>query len=218
MDCKLIHVQQDTDEWYALRRTRITASRLADVMAKPGTKRYDGYMNEITLELLGHTEVEESPEWFRHGREMEPNALRLYGLRYKKEILHDCFLVHKDYDWLGASPDILESEGGENPDAGGEVKCRKLYKNYRDAIARGRKFHEAGNPLGIPEPGYRFQIQGGMWLTGFDYWWYVNYYEDKHGDVRIGRARIPRDQALIDQMEERCLAFMKECYERAGLA
>ena len=56
-----------------------------------------------------------------------------------------------------------------------------------------------------------------MWLTGLDHWWYVNYYESKQGDVRIGRAPVPRDQKLIDQMEEWCVTFMTEVYEAAGL-
>ena len=55
MDCKIIKVEQGSDEWLALRRSRITASRLADVMADPKTKRYQQYRREKVLELLGNT-------------------------------------------------------------------------------------------------------------------------------------------------------------------
>jgi len=216
VECKLIEVEQGTEEWDAIRRTRITCSRLADVMAGEKTKRHQGYKQELTLELLGHMHVEDKPEWFRHGREMEPNALRLYQLRYDADIMHDCFLIHKDYDWLGCSPDLLELVEG-TPVEGGELKCRKLYKNYRAIIQRTKNNAAKGDYLAIPEPSHRHQIQGAMWLTGWDYWWYVNYYEDRNGDVRIGRAPIPRDQELIDQMEARCLLFITECYEAAGL-
>jgi hypothetical protein len=217
MACKVIHVEQGTDEWDALRRTRITASRLGDVLAKPNTKRHIGYKQEITLELLGHTHVEDNPEWFRHGREMEPDALRLYQLRYEVDVIHDIFLIHPEYDWLAASPDAAQVTDDIISD-GMELKCRKLYKNYRKAIQRAKKFAGKGDYLAIPEPVYQPQIQGSMWVSGLDTWWYTNYYADKTGDVRIGRAPIPRNQKLIDEMEDKCILFMQECYENAGLA
>jgi hypothetical protein len=60
-----------------------------------------------------------------------------------------------------------------------------------------------------------------MWLTGFNYWWYVNYYigDDLDGGMtqKIHRIAVPRDQKMIDKMEAACLTFMTECYDRAGL-
>ena len=56
MDCRIVKVEQGSDEWLALRRSRVTASRLADVMAKPDTKRYQKYRREKVLELLGNTD------------------------------------------------------------------------------------------------------------------------------------------------------------------
>jgi hypothetical protein len=61
MDCRIVEVQQGSDEWLDLRRTRITCSRLADVMAKKDTKRYIKYREEKVKELLGHKGVEETP-------------------------------------------------------------------------------------------------------------------------------------------------------------
>lgn len=216
MDCKLIHVEQGTDQWDDLRRTRITCSRLGDVMAKPSSKRHQDYKDELILELLGHEYVEESPEWFRHGREMEPNARRQYSFQYQCELDANVFLIHKDYDWLACSPDGLVMLDDE-PVEGIEIKSRQLYKNWRAAVRRTHKYYAAEKPLQMIEPGYRFQVQGAMWLTGWDHWWYVNYYEDRNGDNRIQRAPIPRDDALIAEMEAKCLEFMAECYEGAGL-
>ena len=49
----------------------------------------------------------------------------------------------------------------------------------------------------------------------------VNYYEgpelDGHPQRLLHRVAIPRDDELIDNMELRCLAFIRECYEIAGL-
>jgi len=215
LDCRIIKVEQSSDEWLDLRRTRITCSRLADVMAKKDTKRYTKYRQEKVLELLGHKAVEESPEWAQHGKENEPRALKGYEFKYEQDIEHNVFLIYKKYDWLSCSPDFLHL-----PDylAGGEVKCRALFKNYRRFRDDAERLK--GTIQCIPACD-RHQTQGAIWLTGFRYWWYVNFYigSDLEGGTaqKIHRVAVPRDQTLIDKMEVRCIEFMKDCYERAEL-
>lgn len=220
MDCRIIKVEQGSDEWLALRRSRITASRLADVMAKPDTKRYQKYRREIVLELLGNEHVEESPEWARHGRENEPKAIAGYEWKYQVDVEHNVFLIHKQYEWLGASPDMLHivPDAEDEYDDGCEIKCRALFKNYKARRTQSRLYE--GQPQAIP-PADRHQVQGNMWLTGWSRWWYVDYYigDDLEGGLtqKIHRVAVKRDQKLIDAMEIRCLQFMRECYEMAGL-
>ena len=228
MDCRIIKVEQGSDEWLALRRSRITASRLADVMAKPDTKRYQKYRREKVLELLGHENAEESPEWARHGRENEPKAIAGYEWKYNVDVEHNVFLIHNEYDWLGASPDLLQiaeldttttHEGLDDLyDEGGEIKCRAMFKNYKARRTQAKLYE--GQTQAIPACD-RHQVQGNMWLTGWSRWWYIDYYigDDLEGGLtqKIHRVPVKRDQKLIDAMEIRCLKFMKECYERAGL-
>lgn len=232
MDCKIIKVEQGSDEWLDLRRSRVTASRLADVMAKPETKRYQKYRREKVLELLGNTNVEESPEWARHGRENEPKAIAGYEWKYEIDVEHNVFLISKKYDWLGASPDMLhivevepepgqladDPENEDEYDDGGEIKCRALFKNYKAARDQAERYK--GMTMAVPACD-RHQIQGNMWLTGWSRWWYVNFYigDDLEGGLtqKIHRVAVKRDQKLIDAMEIRCLKFMAECYEMAGL-
>lgn len=215
MDCRIVTVEQGTDEWLDLRRGRITASHLGDVLAKPTTKRYQKYMQQIVLELLGEVNVEEAPEWARHGRENEPKALKAYEWKHGVDLEHDLFLIHKKYDWLSASPDFLTLPDYKE---GGEIKCRLLYKNYR--AARNQAEQGKSKPTAVPSQ-YRPQIQGAMWLTGFKFWWYVNYYvgDDLDGGItqKLHRVAVPRDQKLIDRMEAACRTFMREAYDRAGL-
>lgn len=215
MDCRIITVEQGSDDWLDLRRNRITCSRLADVMAKPGTKRYKQYQSEKIKEMLGYTEVEQAPEWARHGRENEPRAIGAYEWRYELDVEHDIFLVSDKYDWLGGSPDILHLP---DYDEGGEVKCRALYKNYRKYRDLAERF--AGTTKACP-PENRHQVQGFMMLTGFSRWGYINYYigTDLEGGIaqKLHRAWIPRDEKLIQAMEERAKLFIAECYEEAGL-
>lgn len=216
MDCRIIPVEQGSDEWLDLRRNRITCSRLADVMAKPTTKRYQQYQREKVKEMLGYEHVEEAPEWARHGREHEGRAIGAYEWRYELDTEHDVFLVSDKYDWLGGSPDILHLP---NYNDGGEIKCRALYKNYKRYRDLAERFK--GTTKAVP-PENRHQVQGFMMLTGFRRWGFINYYigSDLEGGIaqKLHRVWIPRDEDLISAMEERAVQFITECYEIAGLA
>lgn len=216
MDCRIISVEQGSDEWLDLRRNRITCSRLADVMAKPDTKRYRQYQSEKIKEMCGYRGVEETPEWAQHGKENEPRAIGAYEWRYELDTEHDVFLVSDKYDWLAGSPDMLHLP---DYDEGLEIKCRALYKNYRKYRNLAEQFH--GTIRACP-PENRHQVQGFMMLTGFQRWGYVNYYigSNLEGGIaqKLHRVWIPRDQKLIDAMEERCKLFIAECYEEAGMA
>lgn len=215
MDFRIVDVEQGSDEWLDLRRTRITCSRLADVMAKKTTKRYIKYREEKVKELLGHKGVEETPEWATHGKENEPRALAAYEYQHEIEVAHDLFLISNEYDWLSCSPDLLHLP---DYDEGGEIKCRALYKNYRKY--RQLATDQQGSTNACP-PENRHQVQGAMWITGLPRWGFINYYigSDLEGGMtqKLHHVWIPRDQRLIDLMEVRCLEFMTECYERAGL-
>ena len=216
MDCRIIQVAQPSDEWLDLRRTRITASRLADVMAKKDTKRYRQYQSEKIKELCGFKGVEESPEWAAHGKENEPRALAGYELKYDVDVEHNLFLISKKYPWLAASPDLMHLPSYND---GGEIKCRALYKNFRQFRRLAADYE--GTTRACPASD-RHQVQGAMWLTGFKYWYYVNYYigDDLEGGLvqKVHRVAIPRDQKFIDKMETRCVEFMTECFQEAGLA
>lgn len=185
-------------------------------MAKPTTKRYQQYQREKIREMLGHRHVEETPEWAQHGKQHEGRAIGAYEWKFELDVEHDVFLISDKYDWLGGSPDGLHLP---DYDEGLEVKCRALYKNYRKFRAMAEKFE--GTIRACPAEN-RHQVQGNMMLTGFDRWRLVNYYigSDLEGGMtqKLHATWIPRDQKLIDQMEERCKSFIAECYEEAGLA
>ena len=215
MDCRIVTVEQGSDEWLALRRNRVTCSRLADVMAKPTTKRYQQYQREKIQEMLGYHNVEETPEWAHHGKLNEPRAIGAYEWQNNIDVEHDIFLISDKYDWLAGSPDLLHLP---DYDDGGEIKCRALYKNYRKYRALAEKYE--GTTRACPAEN-RHQVQGHMMLTGFPRWGFINYYigTDLDGGMvqKLHHVWIPRDDKLIAQMEERCVEFMHECYEEAGL-
>lgn len=216
MDCRIIEVEQGSDEWLDLRRTRITCSRLADMMAGKDTKRYKQYLEEKTKELLGYKGVEETPEWAQHGKENEGRALAAYEHQQEVEVEHNLFLISNKYDWLSCSPDLIHLP---DHDDGGEIKCRALFKNYKKYRDKAKELEGTSNACPAAN---RHQVQGAMWVTGLPRWGFINYYigSDLEGGMaqKLHHIWIPRNQSLINLMEVRGLEFMKEAYERAGLA
>lgn len=216
MDCRIIEVEQASDEWLDLRRTRITCSRLGDMMAGKDTKRYNQYRKEKVKELCGHKGVEETPEWAQHGKENEGRALAAYEHQQEVEVEHNLFLISNKYDWLSCSPDLIHLP---DHDDGGEIKCRALFKNYKKYRDKASELEGTSNACPAEN---RHQVQGAMWVTGLPRWGFINYYigSDLEGGMaqKLHHIWIPRNQSLINLMEVRGLEFMKECYERAGLA
>jgi len=115
--------------------------------------------------------------------------------------------------------DSQQQEGTDDEyNDGGEIKCRALFKNYKAVRDQAERYK--GMTMAVPACD-RHQLQGNMWMTGWSRWWYVNFYIGDNLDggmtQKIHRIAVARDQKLIDAMEIRCLKFMAECYEMAGL-
>lgn len=204
--CKVVEVEQGSETWDGLRRGRLTASRMGDVMAKPTTKRYQDYQQQIVFELLGHDEPEESAQWFEHGRAMEPYARGAFQWKYGIELTADVFCIHADHDWLACSPDGLSLP---DYDMAVEIKCRLKYRTYVDKVSRCER-------TGKIDATYRPQVQAQLWVMGLPSLRFVEYYHDAEQRVRkMHVTEVQRDDAYIDKMEERALQFMVECYRLA---
>ena len=154
--CKLIPVEQGSAEWKALRRGRITASRMSDVLAGKDTRRYIDYRTQLALELLGHVEDEEQAKWMLHGKAMEPHIRNAYACKFDREVTADIFCVSEKYDWLGCSPDGLVLPDYE---IAIEIKAREKMSTYEDVLAKQRR-------LGKIDSNYRPQVAAQAWVMG----------------------------------------------------
>ena len=223
---KAIEVEQGSDKWAAARRGRITASRMGDVLAKKTTNRYQDYQSEIAQELMGIEVETDAGPWFDHGKAMEPYARGAYEWKYGIELTNNVMFIHPEYDWLSASPDGVRVGTLDHPV---EIKCRATHEcadrkgNLRscggcgDPLRTWRKVREYIERTGKPEATYRPQIQAQAWVIGAPSIEYINYYHDPEQRVRkLHVLTVPRDEAYISQMEDRCMEFMIECYELAN--
>lgn len=115
--------EQGTDEWLEQRLGKVTASRIADVMAKgrgnaPSATRLS-YMTQLLAErLTGLTQGSFTNAAIEHGTETEPQARAQFTLRTGITVEEVGFINHPSLAMAGASPDGLIDDDGLI-----EIKC-----------------------------------------------------------------------------------------------
>ena len=204
--CKIVETPAGSDEWLSLRRKRLTASCAADWMAKPTTKRFKDYQQQIAMELLGFEEEEVEAPWYAHGKAMEPFARGAYEFKTGHDVTNDVFCIHPKYSWLGCSPDgmVLPYYA-----IAIEIKCRAKLETYIDKVSRQRR-------TGKIDACYRPQVQCQMLVTGLPSIEFIEYYHDAEQRIRkMHVTTVRRDNSYIDQLEIKALEFMTACYEMA---
>lgn len=117
-----IDCSQRSPEWYQARLGKITASRVADVMAKTKSgysASRKNYMAELLCQrLTGEREEDFESASMRWGTETEPFARSAYEARFGVLVEEVGFIDHPSIPMFGASPDGLVGLEGMT-----EIKC-----------------------------------------------------------------------------------------------
>ena len=115
-------MEQQTNEWYEARLGKVTASRVADVIAKTKTgysTSRDNYMAQLICERLtgqkGESFTNAAMEW---GTQTEPLARSAYENARSLLVKEVGFINHPRIEMSGASPDGLVADDGLV-----EIKC-----------------------------------------------------------------------------------------------
>lgn len=191
-------MDQRTEEWFQSRLGKVTASKIADVMAQgrggaPSATRAT-YRAQLVVERL--TGV--SYEGFRsaamdHGTETEPQARATYILNTGRNVAEVGFVAHPRIEMTGASPDGLIGDDGLI-----EIKC----PNSATHIATLRGADIDGK--------YLKQMQWQMACTGRAWCDFVSFDPRLPDKMQMLICRVPRDDALIAEMEAAVTAFLSE--------
>lgn len=109
-------IEQGTEEWHARRIGKVTASRVADVLAKTKTgysTSRANYAAELVCErLTGNRSEGFQNEAMRFGTENEPFARAAYEFRTDASVGLIDFVDHPRIAMSGASPDGLVGDDG----------------------------------------------------------------------------------------------------------
>lgn len=109
-------IEQGTLEWKQMRLGKVTASRVADILAKtktgPSASRQN-YLIELALQrATGNIEEGYTNDAMQRGVEQEPLARMAYEAKTGVFVDQVPFVAHPTLEWAGMSPDGLVANDG----------------------------------------------------------------------------------------------------------
>ena len=187
-------MQQGTDEWFAARLGKVTASRAADVMTKKGSAARANLSAQLVLERLTNTKGESfSSAAMQWGVDQEPFARAAYEAHSGVWVDTVGFVQHPTIERAGASPDGLVGQDGLV-----EIKCPNT-ATMIDTLSTGK----------VPS-NYTTQMQMQMACTGRVWCDYAVFDSRMPVKAQLFVKRVQRDQKFIDDMEKEIIAFLAE--------
>lgn len=187
-------IQQGTPEWQSLRTGKVTASCFADVLAKGQGKTRSKYLRQVVAEILTGKPVETYRNaHMDRGQEQEPLARWAYEFATDNTVEQVTFIEHDELR-VGCSPDGLVL----NRTRGAEIKC-VIPTVQVETILGG----------GYPSE-HKAQVQGSLWITGFEAWDFCSYSPDMPEKHRTYIFTVERDDAYISMLENEVLAFLAD--------
>jgi len=189
-------MEQRTDDWFAARLGKVTASRVADVIAKTKTGYGAGranYMADLVVERLTGQKASSftnaAMEW---GTEQEPYAKAAYAAKTGILVEDVGFIDHPTVAMSGASPDGLAEEGLV------EIKCPNT-ATHLEYIFDGK-----------PPQKYVTQMQWQMACAGKPWCDFVSYDPRLPERLQLLVVRVPRDDDYIKMLEQEVTTFLQE--------
>lgn len=198
-------IEQGSDAWLAQRVGKVTASRIADVMAKTksgyGAARAN-YMAELLVERLTGAKAErfQSAE-MRWGIETEPQARDAYSFFTGAEVSPASFVEHPSIPMTGASPDgfVFDATAGNGLV---EIKCPNT-ATHIDTLLTER----------VPER-YELQMLWQMACTGLEWCDFVSFDPRMPGDMQFFCKRVHIHAATVASIEAEVRKFLAELAEK----
>ena len=189
-------VIQGTDEWRALRAGKVTASRIADMMAKTKTgyaASRTNYAAQLVAERLsGVMENGYSNAAMQWGKDNEADARVAYQFRTDKVGTEVGFVDHPSIPMSGCSPDGLVGDDGLV-----EIKAPNTATHINSLL-------DTKAPAG-----YLLQMQWQLSCTGRKWCDFVSYDPRLPEAMQMVVFHVKRDDALIADLEKHVLAFVE---------
>lgn len=194
-------MQQQSEEWFAARIGRVTASRVKDVMAKGRGKEPSATRRNYMMELLCERLTGNRAEGFtsaamQRGTELEPFARMAYELDRGLMVVETGLVLHPSIDGFGASPDGLVDVSGLL-----EIKCPNTAT------------HIATMQSGRHDLQYEWQMLAQMACTGREWVDFVSFDDRLPESLQYACFRFERDDSRIRDMESEIRAFLEELAE-----
>jgi putative phage-type endonuclease len=190
-------IQQGSEEWFASRMGKVTASRVKDVMAKtksgPAATRKNYLMELLCQRLTGNREEGYTNAAMQRGIDLEPIARSAYEIDTGLMVDEVGLIEHPTIEMFGASPDgLVEADGML------EIKCPNTAQ------------HVACIRTGEPDNKYWIQMQTQMACSGREWCDFVSFDDRLPEELQYFRSRVMRDKDVISEIEDDVLQFLGE--------
>ena len=189
-------MEQRTEEWFAARLGKVTASRVADVLAKiksGESASRKNYKMELVVQRLtgkaGESFTNAAMEW---GTEQEPFARMAYEAHTGTFVKEEGFVDHPTIEGFGCSPDGIVGEGLI------EIKAPNT-ANHIETVLENK----------APSK-YIPQMQCQMACTGAKWCDFVSFDPRVDEDLQLFIIRVNRDNEYIENMEKEIKLFLQE--------
>jgi putative phage-type endonuclease len=192
--------EQGTDAWLQERCGKVTASRIADLMAKTKTgwsASRANYASQLICErLTGCVQPSFTNAAMIHGTETEPEARMAYEFFVDRDVQQVGFIPHPTINMAGASPDGLVGDDGLL-----ELKCPNT-ATHIETLLLGQ----------IPDK-YMKQMQFQMACTDRQWCDFASYDNRLPERMRLFVKRVSRDAEAIAEIEAEVAKFLREIEE-----
>jgi putative phage-type endonuclease len=113
---KVFDMLQRSDEWFAIRRSKITGSKAKALMSS----KWLSLVDSIIAEKFGEIETEDgyTNAAIQRGIDYEPHVINLYETETFQQVSQVGFCLSDDFDFVGLSPDGWVGHNGAI-----EIKC-----------------------------------------------------------------------------------------------
>ena len=196
-------VEQGSDAWLEIRRGKVTASRVADVMAKTKTgvsASRANYLIELALQrVTGVIEPSYKNDAMQHGKDNEATARVAFEVAHNVFVDQVAFVDHPTIKDFGCSPD------GVIGDSLLELKCP-----YQSAV------HWSYFKDGCPSK-YYTQIQAQMSCTGAKSVWFVSFDPRMPTRSQLYIEEVLREEEFIKKLEDEVKQFLNEVEVESNL-
>ena len=194
--------EQGTPEWFADRLGKVTASRLADVLAKTKigySASRTNYMTQLVLERITQTRAESfSSAAMAWGNEQEVFARAAYEAQTGQMVEEVGFIQHPDIEDAGASPDGLVGDDGMV-----EIKC----PTSSTALECWLTHAQGGNPV---DARYYAQMQWQMRCANRSWCDYVVFDPRMPAKAQLFVFRVQRNAEFLKIAEDEVITFLTE--------
>lgn len=196
-------MDQRTDEWYLARAGKVTASRVAEVVAKTKTgysASRANYMAQLVCErLTGKQQESYSNASMQWGTETEPLARSAYEMKADVFVKDEGLVIHPTIEMSGASPDGLVGDDGLI-----EIKCPNTATHIENLLSNKAPAN------------YVIQMQWQMACTGRKWCDFVSFDPRMPDDLQMMVVRVERDDEQIAFLESEVVKFLDEVQEKVN--